>query len=74
MHDGSLSTLDDVIDLYNRGGIDRPSRDDDIHRLNLPQSEKADWSLSCGRSMARQAVSVPRCPERLPRSISDAAR
>ena len=42
MHDGSLSTLDDVIDLYNRGGIDRPSRDDEIHQLNLPQSEKAE--------------------------------
>jgi len=42
MHDGSLATLDDVIDLYNRGGIDRPSRDDAIHQLNLPQSDKAD--------------------------------
>jgi cytochrome c peroxidase len=42
MHDGSLATLDDVIDLYNRGGIDRPSRDDAIHQLNLPQGDKAD--------------------------------
>ncbi len=42
MHDGSLPTLADVIDLYNRGGIDRPSRDDEIHRLNLAQSEKSD--------------------------------
>jgi len=42
MHDGSLATLDDVIDLYNRGGIDRPSRDDAIHQLNLPQGAKSD--------------------------------
>ncbi len=42
MHDGSVATLADVIDLYDRGGIDRPSRDDEIHRLNLPQSDKAD--------------------------------
>jgi cytochrome c peroxidase len=42
MHDGSFATLDDVIDLYNRGGVDRPSRDDEIHQLNLLQSEKAD--------------------------------
>jgi cytochrome c peroxidase len=42
MHDGSLTALDDVIDLYNRGGIDRPSRDDAIHQLNLPQGDKAD--------------------------------
>jgi cytochrome c peroxidase len=42
MHDGSLATLEDVIDLYDRGGIDRPSRDDQIHQLNLPRSDKAD--------------------------------
>jgi cytochrome c peroxidase len=42
MHDGTLVTLSEVIDLYNRGGIDRPSRDDEIHQLNLPQSDKAD--------------------------------
>jgi cytochrome c peroxidase len=42
MHDGSLATLEDVIDLYDRGGIDRPSRADEIHTLNLPQNEKAD--------------------------------
>jgi cytochrome c peroxidase len=42
MHDGSLATLEDVIDLYDHGGIDRPSRDDAIHQLNLPQDEKSD--------------------------------
>jgi cytochrome c peroxidase len=41
MHDGSYASLGDVIDLYNRGGIDRPSRDDLIHQLNLPESDKA---------------------------------
>lgn len=42
MHDGSLATLEDVVDLYNRGGVERPSRDDAIHQLNLPQSDKSD--------------------------------
>ncbi len=42
MHDGSLQTLADVIDLYDRGGIDRPSRDEAIHQLNLRPGEKAD--------------------------------
>ncbi len=42
MHDGSLATLDDVIDLYDRGGISRPSRDEDIHPLHLAPGEKAD--------------------------------
>jgi cytochrome c peroxidase len=42
MHDGSVATLADVIELYDRGGIDRPSRDNDIRPLNLQDGEKAD--------------------------------
>jgi cytochrome c peroxidase len=42
MHDGSLASLADVIDLYDRGGIDRPSRDNDIRPLKLQSREKAD--------------------------------
>jgi cytochrome c peroxidase len=42
MHDGSVPTLQAVIDLYNRGGIDRPSRDEEIHPLGLTDGEKAD--------------------------------
>ena len=42
MHDGSVATLGDVIDLYDRGGIDRPSRDNEIRPLHLLSREKAD--------------------------------
>jgi cytochrome c peroxidase len=42
MHDGSEPTLEAVIDLYNRGGIDRPSRAEDIRPLHLTDVEKAD--------------------------------
>ncbi|HZL58514.1 MAG TPA: cytochrome c peroxidase [Stellaceae bacterium] len=42
MHDGSEPTLEAVIDLYNRGGIDRPSRSELIKPLNLTEREKAD--------------------------------
>jgi cytochrome c peroxidase len=42
MHNGSVATLDDVIALYDRGGIARPSRDSEIHPLNLSAAEKAD--------------------------------
>jgi cytochrome c peroxidase len=40
MHDGSVLTLDDVIDLYDRGGIDRPSRSELIKPLGLSDDEK----------------------------------
>jgi cytochrome c peroxidase len=42
MHNGSVAKLNEVIALYDRGGIDRPSRDTEIHPLNLSESEKAD--------------------------------
>ena len=42
MHDGSVETLQAVIDLYDRGGIERPSRSDEIRPLNLSKDEKAD--------------------------------
>lgn len=42
MHDGSVATLAQVIDLYDRGGIDRPSRSELIRPLGLSDEEKAD--------------------------------
>jgi cytochrome c peroxidase len=42
MHDGSVTTLAEVIDLYDKGGIDRPSRATDVKPLGLTAREKAD--------------------------------
>jgi cytochrome c peroxidase len=42
MHNGSVATLQDVIALYDRGGIARPSRSASIGPLALTQDEKAD--------------------------------
>ena len=42
MHDGSVATLEEVIDLYDRGGIERPSRSELIYPLNLTKDEKTD--------------------------------
>lgn len=42
MHDGSLATLEEVIDHYDRGGIDRPSRADTVAPLGLTRQEKED--------------------------------
>lgn len=40
MHDGSLATLEDVIDYYDRGGNANPGLDPDVRRLNLAAEEK----------------------------------
>lgn len=42
MHDGSLATLEAVIDHYDHGGVDRPSRSDLMRPLGLTAQEKAD--------------------------------
>jgi cytochrome c peroxidase len=40
MHDGSLATLEDVIDFYDGGGNKNPYLDDNIVPLQLSDSEK----------------------------------
>jgi cytochrome c peroxidase len=42
MHDGSVRTLEAVIELYDRGGIERPSRSRSIKPLHLTATERAD--------------------------------
>jgi cytochrome c peroxidase len=40
MHDGSLKTLDDVIEFFNRGGIQSPRHDPLLQPLKLSVAEK----------------------------------
>jgi cytochrome c peroxidase len=43
MHDGSVATLEDVIDHYEKDGLRRPTRSRDLPRnLKLTQQERAD--------------------------------
>jgi cytochrome c peroxidase len=42
MHDGSLSTLEAVVDHYDGGGVDRPSRSDLMRPLGLDAQEKSE--------------------------------
>ncbi|KGB81538.1 photosynthetic protein synthase I [Rhodovulum sp. NI22] len=42
MHNGTLETLEDVVDFYNAGGGDDPLKDPRLKPLGLVPSEKAD--------------------------------
>jgi cytochrome c peroxidase len=42
MHDGSLATLEKVVDHYDHGGADRPSRSDLMKSLGLSPQEKSE--------------------------------
>jgi cytochrome c peroxidase len=40
MHDGSIATLREVIEFYDRGGIDNPGKDSLLQPLHLTLAEK----------------------------------
>lgn len=40
MHDGSMRSLAEVIDHYDHGGVDRPSRAEEVRSLRLTAEEK----------------------------------
>ncbi len=40
MHDGSIATLEEVVDFYDRGGNDNPFRDRELQPLRLTEEEK----------------------------------
>lgn len=42
MHDGSINTLEEVIELYNKGGEENPMLDSGIRPLRLTEQEKKD--------------------------------
>jgi cytochrome c peroxidase len=42
MHDGSLATLEEVIEYYDKGGIPNPQLDEEIFPLKLTDQEKQD--------------------------------
>jgi cytochrome c peroxidase len=42
MHDGSLKTLDEVVEFYNKGGIPNKNLDPNIKPLHLNEHDKAD--------------------------------
>jgi cytochrome c peroxidase len=64
MHNGTLATLRDVVELYDRGGLDRPSRSREIRPLGLTSEEK-DAMLAFLRTLtsADAPVVVPELPQ-----------
>jgi cytochrome c peroxidase len=63
MHDGTVATLEQVVALYDKGGIARPSRAEAVQTLRLSESEKADLvAFLRTLSSAPAAVTVPFLP------------
>lgn len=65
MHDGSLATLQDVVEHYNQGRSGSPNTDPTLHALGLSDQEKADLiafleSLTDQAFLADERLAVPR--------------
>ncbi|MGO9483295.1 MAG: cytochrome-c peroxidase [Rhodomicrobium sp.] len=64
MHNGSLKTLNDVIDHYDHGFVKRPSLSDDIKPLYLTGQEKGDLVAFLQTLTSKDpAVTVPALPK-----------
>jgi cytochrome c peroxidase len=57
MHDGSLATLEDVIQYYDRGGNRNPGLDPEIRPLHLSSAERQNIIafLRCLNSTTHEA-------------------
>jgi cytochrome c peroxidase len=76
MHDGSLATLWDVMDHYNKGGVPNPNLDGGMQRLGLSEAEIDDMVAFLGtltsarfadfgkQEMTRQRAGKSKRPER----------
>jgi cytochrome c peroxidase len=61
MHDGSLKTLEEVVDHYDKGAIANPQLDEEIFALKLTSAEKADLI-----TFLKEGLSSPDYPDIAP--------
>jgi cytochrome c peroxidase len=62
MHDGSLKTLDRVVDFYNGGGFKNPQLDEEIYPLKLTGREKQDLITFLKEGLTSDAYPEPAPP------------
>ncbi len=65
MHDGSLATLEEVIEFYNKGGEKNPYLDKDIRPLKLTAQEKADL-IEFLKSLESDTWQQVKAPDKFP--------
>ena len=66
MHDGSLATLEDVVEFYNKGGVPNAQQDEEIFPLKLTDQQKADLV-----TFLKEALSSSDYPDIEPPALPD---
>jgi cytochrome c peroxidase len=65
MHDGSLKTLEEVVDYYDKGGIKNRNLDENIKPLRLTAQEKSDL-VAFLRSLSGEGWQHVKAPVQFP--------
>jgi cytochrome c peroxidase len=65
MHDGSLRTLEDVVEFYNKGGIPNKNLDANIRPLHLTDPQKSDL-VAFLKSLSGEGWQSVKSPDRFP--------
>lgn len=63
MHDGSLKTLEEVIEHYNKGGIKNEFLDEEIFPLKLSEQEKKDLITFLKEGLSSESYPMHTAPE-----------
>lgn len=63
MHDGSMRTLEEVIDHYDKGGTANPYLDEEIYKLNLTDQEKADLITFLVEGLSSESYPMDMAPD-----------
>lgn len=63
MHDGSMKTLEEVIEHYNKGGIANDYLDEEIFELDLSDQEKSDLIVFLKEGLASDSYPMHEAPE-----------
>ena len=61
MHDGSLKTLEEVVEFYDKGGIKNKNLDENIKPLHLTAREKSDLISERGSLPGNSSQPVMPC-------------
>lgn len=63
MHDGSLKTLEEVVDFYDKGGIKNPQLDEELFPLELSAQQKADLVTFLREGLSSKQYPMVKPPE-----------
>jgi cytochrome c peroxidase len=74
MHDGSLQTLEEVVEHYNKGGKKNSQLDPEIHPLNLNDHEKSDLVAFLNTLTSEEYLSSTNVGSAIKKAADDFAR